>query len=271
MNKRFSGLSRESFFDYVFPIWYYINMKDNSIKKDNKDIGYDWKKDKSFFSLLLSNIFSIVLMVWSNASIFTVFMVYWIQLAIIGFFTYIRLIKIKDYRTDGFKINNQPVTPSKETNKKVSSIFLSMYSFGMLCLLFFIIIGYPDIDIFVVLSTGVWFFFNHLYSFKVNYKELMNGGDIGQICGNPILRLFFFAGIIAVIFGCYAFMPLIILLILKTYIDLMIHMVKHGKVFSLRYYKTVIAVIMALPLIIFAAIYLYIGLVWLLVSMGVIK
>jgi hypothetical protein len=146
-----------------------------------------------------------------------------------------------------------------------------MYSFGMFCLLFFIIIGYPDIDIYVVLFAGVWYFFNHLYSFKVNYKELMNGGNIGQICGNPILRLFFFAGIITVIFGCYAFMPLIILLILKTYTDLMIHMIKHGKVFSLRYYKTVIAVIMALPLIILAAIYLYIGLVWLLVSMGIIK
>lgn len=198
---------------------------------------YNWKKDKSFFSLLISNILSIVLMVMNGSSIFTMGMVYLVQLIITGFFTYIRIIKMRGYDAGGLEVNGKKVSNSGEMNWQVANTFLLMYLFVMLFFFLFIMIGYFAIDLWVVLIAGIVYFFNHLYSFKQNYKGLTTGGDMSSVVFNQFIRAFSLILILpAIMLSSFSIIPV---LIIRAYADQMVHMAKHGKVFSRSYFDTI--------------------------------
>lgn len=65
--------------------------------------------------LLVSNLIVIILAVIQKWDTSTVLWVYWMQSIIIGFFQFLRILSLKKFSTENFKINNQPASPTTQT------------------------------------------------------------------------------------------------------------------------------------------------------------
>ena len=129
-----------------------ITGETGSVRKDSV---YDWKKDKSFWSLLVANIISIIFLLANNSSVPTVLMVYAIQVCVICFFIFAKII----------------------CDKRTWLAMVFLLFFAPLCYAcFYIIYGLSDlgyankIDFFSVIISSLLFLSNHLYSFIYNYK-----------------------------------------------------------------------------------------------------
>lgn len=216
-------------------------MDDTSKIKKRVHGEYDWKRDKSFFSLLFSNIFSIFLIGTSNSDVFTILTIYWAQTLIMGLFAYVRISKIR--RRGKHQDETKESSLDKEGKRKADR-FLSTYLFIQIVPLMFVCIGYSVIDFWVVLLASTSFFLSHLYSFKYNYQELISTGNRDSIIFDHITRSLLIMLIIPVILICLALVQSIIpLLVLKAYVDQMMHMAKHDKKFKWKYIENILKVL----------------------------
>jgi hypothetical protein len=68
--------------------------------------------DSSLWFLLLSNIITIFFAINENWSLSTIIWIYWFQSITIGFFNFIRILRLKKFSTEGFNINGQPAQPT---------------------------------------------------------------------------------------------------------------------------------------------------------------
>src|SRR3989344_7224626 len=82
----------------------------------------------SLISLLLSNFLVIILAIVQKWDTSTVLLVYWIQSIIIGFFQFLRILSLKKFSTENFKINNQPASPTTQT--KIFTAFFFAFHYG---------------------------------------------------------------------------------------------------------------------------------------------
>jgi len=80
-------------------------------------------------SLLFSNLLTIYLAVSQDWSLITIMWVYWFQSVTIGFFNFIRILTLKDFSTDGFKVNNRSVEATKKTKISTAIFFAFHYGF----------------------------------------------------------------------------------------------------------------------------------------------
>ncbi|BFT94145.1 MAG: hypothetical protein MNSN_10220 [Minisyncoccus archaeiphilus] len=237
-------------------------MKDTSKTKKTVHSKYDWKRDKSFLSLLFSNIFSIFLIATSSNSICTILAIYWAQTLIMGIFAYIRVLKLKRRRKRKKEDVQKSEISVENENKRDANSYLSIYLFIQTVPLMFIVIGHASIDFWVVLIASVIFFLNHLYSFKYNYQDLISTGDKESITSEHITRSLLIMFVIpAIIFFNALFGSIIPLLAFKAYIDLMMHMAKHDKDRSRQYIENIlkVAFIMLVFPFLFPVLYIVFG------------
>ena len=204
------------------------------------------KKDESAIILLLSNILAIIFALVYQWDLLIIMSGYWLQSVIIGFFNFLRIIGLKDFSVKDFKINNKPAKAVKNTKIFIAFFFAFHYGFFHFGYLSFLIsfmeekgIGIMS-EIYPLLLIGITFFFNHLFSFWYNKKELEGKKpNIGKIMFFPYARIIpmhlaimaygafiIFSGILG--FELY-FIPLILFLVLKTFSDLIMHLAEHNK------------------------------------------
>jgi hypothetical protein len=204
---------------------------DPQTKQEIKDLMGELGPDTPI--LLLSNLIVIVLALVQGWDILPLLWVYWWQNGIIGFFNWLRIKKLKHFSTDGFKIDGRLVKATKKTKMDTALFFLLHYGAFQLFYLIFIItlaqeIGY---DVFLTATVGIAiFFFNHLYSYRYNLeKDLASNPNIGTLMFFPYFRvipmhLIIFIGLWA---GRGSRTELFFFLILKTGVDLLMHVIQH--------------------------------------------
>ena len=219
----------------------------------------NWK-DPSLWTLLLANLITIYFAVVENWNLSTVFLVYWTQSLIIGFFNILRILsaKIKPGTTySGVELPSEfkrpkeigylmslPTFFSKIILATLFSVHFVFFSF-IFFLLFFRIdfLGRPILQMrFENFGLSVFFillfFLSHASSYYFNYMK-KNEREMDK---NGLVRLFTYPyariapmmisvilAIVAVWLSNFNWLVLVAFLLIKTAADVKMHMLEHER------------------------------------------
>jgi len=196
------------------------------------------QKDSSAIVLLLSNLLTIVLAVVFNWSLIIILWSYWLQSVIIGFFSFIKILSLQNFSTEGFKSNGRSVLPTTAT--KISTAFFFAFHYGFFHLVYalflltfsFVSQSISLTDFGFVFLSGIIFFVNHLFSFNYFKNKTQKKQNLGTVMMFPYLRIVPMH--LTIIFGGFflvsatASLPILVFfLILKTIADLGMHTIEH--------------------------------------------
>jgi len=114
-----------------------------AISKQNRDkilmeLHRQFRADSSALFLLISNLITIFLAVYERWDLSEIMWIYWGQSVIIGYFNRKRILGLKEFSTSGFHINDQPVKPTKKTQKTTATFFAIHYGLFHLVFCFFV-------------------------------------------------------------------------------------------------------------------------------------
>lgn len=176
--------------------------------------------------LLITNLITIFLAVFQNWDLPTIACIYWFQSVIIGLFQAKKILDLKNFSTENFKINGHSVLPNQETKIKTVSFFIFHYGFFHFVYAIFL---YKENEFLLlpVLVASIMFFVNHLFSYR-EHKEIDSQKikNIGSMMFFPYIRIIPMHLII--IFASLSGVgSLIFFLILKTIADVTMHLVEH--------------------------------------------
>lgn len=192
--------------------------------------------NSSVLGLLLSNVLVIILAIIQKWDVSTVLWVYWMQSVIIGFFQFLRILSLKKFSTGNFTINNRPALPDTQTKTFTAFFFLFHYGFFHFIYAIFLFNFFTSrpIDFTYLLTGGLIFFLNHLFSYfhnKITDEQKIQ--NIGKIMFSPYTRIIPMHLII--VFGAILGQSTItVFLLLKTLVDLFMHIIKHNANYSLK-------------------------------------
>ncbi len=191
--------------------------------------------DASLWVLLVSNLITMGVAVNQGWNLVMLMWVYWFQSITIGTFNFIRILKLEEFSTSGFTINNRPAMPTAGTKNFTALFFLFHFGFFHFVYLVFLLTGtfakiYGDgvtiAGMGSVLLTAGLFFVNHLFSFMYNRPRDSERQNIGTLMFYPYARIIpmHLTIILGMTMG-QAALPLF--LGLKTVADVVMHVVEH--------------------------------------------
>ena len=191
----------------------------------------------SLLSLLLVNVLVIAAGIKQGWSAQELMWIYWSQSVIIGFFNFIRIMSLKDFSTEGVKING--MTPDSGTGTKIYTAFFFAFHYGFFHLIYALFLATFSLGAGIsfkwIFISASFFFMNHLYSFLENFEKDRTKQNIGRVMFFPYIRIIpmhmmlVFGGF----FGLYGSLgapnalPLVIFLLMKTAADLAMHAIEH--------------------------------------------
>lgn len=209
-----------------------INFSLNSNSALNKDNQKKFVLDPPLVFLLFSNITAIIFALVGNFSIGEVFLLFWGQSVIIGFFQFLKILSLSDFSVDGFSVNGRPATKSNSTKQSTALFFAFHYGiFHAVYFGFFFEFGFSFslASLLFVFSAWLIFFINHLFSFSYfKNKPFRRVPNLGAMMFYPYARIIPMHICIilgAVLSGTYL---IVLFLVLKTVADLAMHLIEHS-------------------------------------------
>lgn len=204
----------------------------NSPSQSQTKIGRQKKKhfymDLSLWSLILANLIVVVWAVTEDWSLATLLWVYWCQSVSIGIFWYFKILKLKDFSTNGVLDGGEPVQPTKQTKLEMARFFLIHFGFFHFIYLIFLFAAFRPPKVTPILIMAVVFFFYQYFSFVYNRKwETKGKPNIGKLFIFPYARVIpmhltiIFGGFLASHYGTK--LTLQVFILLKTMADVIMH------------------------------------------------
>ncbi|MBS3062002.1 MAG: hypothetical protein J4215_05465 [Candidatus Diapherotrites archaeon] len=202
-------------------------------------------QDITDWSLIISNLGTIVLAIFAGWTVMTVLWGYWLQSVIIGFFTVVKIMIF------GAKQNTQIEAETTEKGKKKTILLGSLaasgffaFHYGFFHLVYAVFLGAftfggsQPFDLTAVVIMGAIFFANHLISTSVHlHKDLQSPGDAGKKISeyftSPYLRIvpmhltIIFGGLF-LSSGIGGTFVMIFFLLLKSVLDYGGHRIQHA-------------------------------------------
>lgn len=198
----------------------------------------------SGLGIVLSNLFAIVLALWQDWDLRPMLAIYWAQSVIIGIFNFCRILKLRDFSTEGFTSNGKRV-PETPKGKRSTAFFFALhyglFHFGYLVFLLVIFsggdrdFGYEsswdggEAEGFWIGSAVLGFLVGHWFSFRQNVAADLRGRpNIGTMMFLPYARIIPMH--LTIIFGSMLATNRIAVLlfsVLKTGADYLMHVVEH--------------------------------------------
>ncbi|MFA5374601.1 MAG: DUF6498-containing protein [Dehalococcoidia bacterium] len=186
--------------------------------------------------LMLANVVTILFAVVQKWDVIEVMWVYWAQSVIIGCFTYRRILDLKYFSTKGMSVNGVPLEPTQEAKRQTAKFFLVHYGFFHLAYFLFLLVLSTPVSVISAISITVCiltFLANHWFSYKKNRLSDMNRTlKLGTVFMTPYVRIIpmhltIILGGVFIIEGSTSTLALLLFLILKTFADVIMHMVEH--------------------------------------------
>jgi hypothetical protein len=190
--------------------------------------------DMSLWFLLFSNIATIFFAITEDWNLFTIMWVYWFQSVIIGFFNFIRILQLKEFSTKGFKINGMPAKPTQGTKFFTTFFFLFHFGFFHFIYLIFLLTDISikasgntlnQAEVKYILLVALLFFINHLFSYFYNKPRDTKKQNIASLMFYPYVRIIPIH--MTIIFSALFSGALPLFLALKTFADVIMHVVEH--------------------------------------------
>lgn len=200
------------------------------------DLAKYFRADRSAAVLILSNLVTIVVALALGWDIQVIMWIYWGQSIIIGCFTCLRILDLKQFSTEGVRMNDGPVEPTRRTKWRVAGFFVFHYGFFHFVYLIFLLVlalitpdsstPFPGIGLCLLA-----FLVGHAFSFWHNrQRDRERTPNIGCIMAFPYGRVFPMH--LTIIFGGFvgpdSTIALLFFLTLKTVADVVMHMAEHA-------------------------------------------
>jgi len=190
--------------------------------------------DRPVVFLLLSNLLTIVLAVVQQWDVYTLMWIYWGQSVVIGYFNVHRILDLREFSTEGFRINNRAVAPTRKTQRQTAAFFAVHYGFFHLFYLVFLVTHPGPRGVFTIAGIVLCilaFYFNHRFSYYYNRERELEGvPNIGNIMFFPYARILPMH--LTIILGGLSHgdnrLALLIFLLLKSAADVVMHLVEHA-------------------------------------------
>lgn len=185
-------------------------------------------------SLIIANLIAINLAVYEGWNLQDLMVIYWTQSVIIGYFSYQRILDLKQFSTENFQMNGERPPENEKTKRRTAMFFMFHYGFFHTAFLIFFMEG---VQIFQGSWLVLWicvvvFYLNHRYSYTYN-KELDESRkpNIGNIMFFPYLRIIpmHLTIVAGDAFGATTKSALLLFLGTKTVTDVIMHMVEHSR------------------------------------------
>ena len=197
-------------------------------------LGRQLTGDRSVTALVLSNLLTIILALWQQWDVHVLMWIYCGQSIVIGYFNVHRILDLKEFSTENFRMNGRPVEPTRETQRQVAGFFALHYGFFHFVYLGFLLTeteGPATFPLFTVLLCIVVFYFNHRFSYHYNReREQERVPNIGSLMFFPYVRIIpMHLTLIAggsIVGGGLG--PLLAFLLLKTSADVAMHIIEHA-------------------------------------------
>jgi len=190
--------------------------------------------DRSVTTLLVSNLFTIALALYQQWDVGVLMWIYWGQSVVIGYFNVHRILGLERFSTEGFRINNRAVEPTRKTQRETAVFFAIHYGFFHLGYLVFLLadtdipggVPWPGVGVCILA-----FYLNHRFSYHYNReRERERIPNIGNIMFFPYVRIVPMHLMIVVgsSFMGNNTVALLAFLLLKTAADVAMHVIEHA-------------------------------------------
>jgi hypothetical protein len=102
-------------------------------------LAVDRPRDHSAWAIAGANGVTIALAVWQGWGLVHLLWPFWIQSVVIGWYWRQRILRLEEFCTGGFKINDQRVEPTPETQRQTANFFAVHYGGFHFVYLFFLL------------------------------------------------------------------------------------------------------------------------------------
>jgi hypothetical protein len=185
-------------------------------------------------SLIIANLIAINLAVYEGWNLQDLMVIYWTQSVIIGYFSYQRILDLKQFSTENFQMNGQRPPENQKTKRSTATFFAIHYGGFHAAYLFFLLSNQQNFQgsWLVLFICVVVFYLNHRYSYDYNREMDQNRKpNIGIIMFFPYARIL---PMHLTIVAGGSFEPtttwaLLLFLGMKTVADVIMHTVEHAR------------------------------------------
>ncbi len=188
----------------------------------------------SALSLVTANLITIVLALYEGWNLHELMIIYWVQSVIIGYFSFRRILDLKQFSTENFKMNNVRPPENEKTKRSTATFFALHYGGFHAGYLAFLVANEQAFQgSWLVLAICiVVFYVNHRYSYAYNKEQDENRKpNIGIIMFFPYARI---VPMHLTIAAADTFAPtttaaLLLFLGMKTVADVIMHKIEHAR------------------------------------------
>ncbi|MCC6639076.1 hypothetical protein IT409_00790 [Candidatus Falkowbacteria bacterium] len=194
-----------------------------------------WLYDPTLWTLIGSNAYTLVMAITQNWGLSMIMWTYWLQSVIIGVFNVARIVSLKEFSTDGVKMNGSPVENTPATKYAMAGFFAIHFGIFHFVYFIFLLAGVPDLftdapqggmNWWLLLSSTSLFLASHWYSFVYHKPTSTKKPNIGHVMMFPYARIIPMH--FTIIFGAFAGWATPLFLTLKTFADVVMHIVHHA-------------------------------------------
>ena len=162
-------------------------------KGTNYGILHNTFNNLSTWIIISSNALGLFLAYNQKLGVLTIMWVYWIESIIIGLFNFVNILTLKDFSTENFEFNNQPV---RNSNQKIQVAFFFLFHYGLFHIIYagfllfskiFLRLGKVSIKSLMLISLV--YFLNHALSFAFYKIKIKTKENIGKLMFRPYLRI----------------------------------------------------------------------------------
>ena len=192
------------------------------------------RNDPSTFFLILSNLATMAFALVEHWNLSVVMWIYWGQSVVIGFFNWRRIRSLRQFSTENFTMNDQPVDPTPATRRMVAFFFLVHYGLFHLVYCVFLVAERGNLspaDAAGALACVAIFAVNHRFSFLHHLeRDLSRKPNIGSVMMFPYARIvpMHLTILFGNLLGAQSARALLFFLGLKTIADAVMHKVEHA-------------------------------------------
>lgn len=97
-------------------------------------------RDQALWGIVASNLVTLAAALWQDWSVLQLMWPFWAQSLIIGWYARQRMLKLVEFSTAGFRINDRRVDPTHETRRRTANFFALHYGGFHLGYLIFLIV-----------------------------------------------------------------------------------------------------------------------------------